>query len=140
MCFVETYNFRMATFIDDQVGTGWTPGSHTHFRLTAAWLPTANVGLFQEAVRKLRKSLGLRTDYEFKFSKTHHCPDWRIAFFNRALELGLRFSGYAFDKRRIRPGSVEPFVFHQVCATSLAVHLRSSCRFQPASGDLSENK
>jgi len=111
----------MATFIDDQGGTGWTPGSHTHFRLTAAWLPTANVRLFQEAVRNLRKSLGLRTNYEFKFVKTHNRPDWRISFYKLAGEFGLQFTACAFNKARIRPGSVSPFVFYQVAATVLAV-------------------
>ena len=48
----------MATFIDDQGGTGWTPGSHTHFRLTAAWLPTANVDAFKQGVVNLRAQLG----------------------------------------------------------------------------------
>jgi Protein of unknown function (DUF3800) len=118
----------MATFIDDQGGTGWTPGSHTHFRLTAAWLPTAKVGLFQESVRNLRRHLARRYDYEFKFSNTHQRPEWRTAFYKLAMEFGLRFTACAFDKRRIRAGSVTPFVFHQVCATVLAVHLRATYR------------
>jgi Protein of unknown function (DUF3800) len=121
-----SYNARMATFIDDQGGTGWTPGSHTHFRLAAAWIPTANVSPFKAGVRSLRQEFGLRVDYEFKFSKTHHRPDLRTSFFNLALELGLHFTACSFDKRRIQPGSVDPFIFHQVCAVSLAVHLRST--------------
>ena len=118
-----TYNSRMATFIDDQGGTGWKPGSHTHFRLTAAWLPTSNVVPFQEAVRNLRKALGIRIDYEFKFAKTHNCPEWRTNFYNLAMEFGFRFTACAFNKRRIRAGSVAPFVFQQVCATVPAVNL-----------------
>jgi hypothetical protein len=118
----------MATFIDDQGGTGWTPGSHTHFRLTAAWLPTANVSLFQQAVRSLRRHLGRRVDYEFKFSRTHHRPKWRTAFYKLAMDYGLRFTACALNKKRIDPGSVEPFVFHQVCATALAVNLRATYR------------
>lgn len=114
----------MATFIDDQGGTGWTPGSHTHFRLAAAWLPTANVGPFKAGVQSLRRELSLRADYEFKFSKTHNNPEWRSKFYGLALDLGLRFTACGFDKLRIRPGSVEPFTFHQVCAVALAVHLR----------------
>ena len=118
----------MATYIDDQGGTGWTPGSHTHFRLTAAWLPTANVGLFQAAVRNLRKAIGVRVDYEFKFAKTHNRSEWRTSFYKLAMEFGLRFTACAFDKRRIRAGSVTPFVFHQVCATVLAVYLHETYR------------
>lgn len=116
----------MATFIDDQGGTGWTPGSHTHFRLAAAWLPTANVVPFQQSVQNLRRLIGRRADYEFKFSKTHHCPEWRTSFYNLALKFGLRFTVCAFDKARVQPGSVEPFMFHQVCATVMAVHLRAT--------------
>ena len=116
----------MATFIDDQGGTNWKRGSHTHFRLTAAWLPTVNVGSFQEEVRQLRIVLGRRTDYEFKFSNTHHRPEWRTSFYNLAMKFGLRFTSCAFNKRRILAGSVGPFVFHQVCATSLAAHLRAT--------------
>ncbi len=95
-------NSRMATFIDNQGGTNWKRGSHTHFRLTAAWLPTANVGSFQEEVRNLRKVLGHRIDYDFEFSNTHHRPEWRSSFYNLALKFGLRFTTCAFDKRRIR--------------------------------------
>jgi hypothetical protein len=120
------YNSCMATYIDDQGGTGWTPGSHTHFRLTAAWLPTPNVAPFKEAVQNLRKTLGCRLDYEFKFSKTHNRPEWRSAFYNLALDFGLRFTACGFDKKRIRVGSVEPFLFHQGCATVLATHLRAT--------------
>lgn len=65
-------------------------------------------------------------DYEFKFSKTHTRQDLRTGFFKLALEMGLRFTACSFDKRRIRPGSVDPFTFHQVCAVSLAVHLRQT--------------
>jgi len=118
----------MATFIDDQGGTGWTPGSHTHFRLTPAWLPRANAGPFQEAVRNLRTALGRRPEYEFKFSKTHNRPEWRTSFYKLAMDFGLRFTACAFDKRRIRAGSVAPPMFYQVCATVLATHLRATYR------------
>ena len=118
----------MATYIDDQGGTGWTPGSHAHFRLAAAWLPTQNVRPFQEAVRKVRKRLGVRADYEFKFVKTHHCPEWRTILYNLAKDFGLRFAACGLDKTQIRVGSVEPFMFHQVCATVLATCLRTTYR------------
>jgi len=116
----------MATFIDDQGGTGWRPGSHLHFRLAAAWLPTTNVGPFKAGVQALRAYLGVRADFEFKFSKTHNRPEWRTPFYNLALGLGLHFTACSFDKRRIRPGSVTPLVFHQVAAVSLAAHLRAT--------------
>lgn len=116
----------MAILIDDQGGTGWTPGSHTHFRLAAAWLPTAHIPLFQAGVRRLRQTLGLRAGYEFKFSKTHNCPEWRNQFYGLAKEFGLRFTACSFNKRLIRPGSVCPYLFYQVAATVLAVNLRET--------------
>jgi hypothetical protein len=118
----------MATFIDDQGGTDWKPGSHTHFRLTAAWLPTLNVVPFQEAVRDLRKAFGLRENYEFKFVKTHRRPELRSRFYALAGDFGLRFTTCALDKKRIRPGSIEAFTFHQICATVMAVNLRKTYR------------
>jgi hypothetical protein len=99
-----------------------------HFRLAAAWLPTANLVPFRDCVRDLRKTLGRRDDYEFKFSKTHDRPDWRTEFFKLALGFGLRFTACAFDKRRIQPGSVTPFAFHQTCAVVLATNLRDTYR------------
>lgn len=122
------YIARMATFIDDQGSTGWAPGAHTHYRLAAAWLPTANVRPFQEGVRALRGELGVRKDFEFKFAKTHDRPHWRTSFYRLAMDLGLKFRACAFDKNRIRPGSVAAVLFHQGCALSLAVHLRATYR------------
>src|SRR5204862_4243733 len=97
----------MATFIDDQGGTGWAPGSHLHFRLAAAWVPTGNVRPFQEAIRQLRQTLCVREDYEFKFTNTHNWPDCWQQFYRLAMDLGLKFTACSFNKTRIRPGSVE---------------------------------
>jgi len=118
----------MATFIDEQSGTSWTPGSHPHFRLAAAWLPTQNVSVFQDEVRQLRRVLGVRSDFEFKFAKTHQRPDWRFRFYNLSIDLGLKFAACAFDKNRIVPGSYTSSQFYQAGATVLAADLCATNR------------
>ncbi len=70
--------------------------------------------------------MGLRADYEFKYSKTHNYPERRSPFYGLAIDLGLRFTVCAFDKLRITLGSVEPHMFHQICAVSMAAHLRTT--------------
>jgi len=116
----------MATFIDDQGGTGWKPGSHNHFRLTAVWLPTPETEVFRDSVRAFRRRLQIRSDYEFKFSETHSRPEWRRGFFAVALQHDFRFTTCAYDKNRIAPGSIEAAEFHWGCATALAAYLRGT--------------
>jgi Protein of unknown function (DUF3800) len=116
----------MATFIDDQGGTGWKPGSHDHFRLTAVWLPTPNVEAFKNSIRALRKKLHIRSDLEFKFSKTHSRPQWRQCFYQVALQYHFRFTACCYDKNRIASGSIEAPEFHWGCATALAAYLRET--------------
>jgi len=115
----------MATFIDEQGGIGWKPGSHRHFRLTAVWLPTPRVEAFAESIRELRRQLHLKTDFEFKFAETHDRPEWRIPFYQTAINCGFFFTTCSYDKTRIIPaGSIEKDEFFWGCATTLAAYLR----------------
>ncbi len=131
----------MATFIDDQGGTGWKPGSHNHFRLTAVWLPTPNVERFRDAIRALRRRLHIRSDFEFKFSKTHSRPQWRQGFYDAAIQYGFRFTACCYDKNRVAPpGSIEAPEFHWGCAATLAAYLRGTYLQAEAAKGLAEKK
>jgi hypothetical protein len=130
----------MSTFIDDQGGTGWKPGSHPHFRLSAVWLPTPDVEAFQDSIRVLRKRLHIRSGLEFKFSQTHSRPEWRNAFYQAALQYEFRFTACSYDKKRIDPGSVEASEFHWGCATALAAYLRGTYLRAEAAKGVAEKK
>jgi hypothetical protein len=116
----------VSTFIDEQGGTGWKPGSHSYFRLTAVWLPTSEVEAFKDSIRALRRSLHISSDLEFKFAHTHTRLEWRHAFFEAALKYDLRFTACCYDKNHIAPGAIEASEFHWGCATALAAYLRGT--------------
>ena len=115
----------MSTFIDDQGGTGWKAGSHTHFRLTAVWLPTPDVEAFKDSILRLRKRLHIRSDLEFKF--TDSLPAGMAErFLPGALEYEFPLHGLRDDKKRIESGSIDMPEFHWGCATALAAYLRET--------------
>jgi Protein of unknown function (DUF3800) len=115
----------MPTFIDESGDTGWKPGSLPYFRMAAVWLPTQEVvEACRQSIRTVREQLGLRKDFEFKFSLTHRHPQRRQAFFEAALQHEFRYVVCVYDKTRLQPGSVATAEFHWGCAVVLATHLR----------------
>jgi Protein of unknown function (DUF3800) len=90
----------MPTFIDESGDTGSTRnGGKPYFRLAAVWVPTHGTAeVFRRKIRELRRTLGLRQDYEFKFAKTHYHPEQRKAFLEVALSDEFRFAVSLIDK------------------------------------------
>ena len=115
----------MPTFIDESGDTGHRKHSKPYFRLAAVWMPTLRVAEdFREAVRKLRPTLPIRADYEFKFVKTHTIPAVREKFFQTALTFPFYFAACCIDKEAGHWRIASSQEQHWAAATSLAVHLR----------------
>lgn len=92
----------MPTFIDESGTTGpYLDPTSRHFRLAAVWVPSlGSTEAIRQEIREVRRVLGLRSDFEFKFSKTWSHPDRRAAFFEAALNHDFRFAFSAIDKGR----------------------------------------
>ena len=90
----------MPTFIDESGDTGRVAGGgKRYFRLAAVWVPNGTVAeMFREAIRGLRRELGLERDYEFKFAKTHRFPERRRAFLDVAIAYDFSFVVSTLDK------------------------------------------
>jgi hypothetical protein len=117
----------MPTFIDESGDTGpCGKGGKPYFRLAAVWVPTLDVAeAFRAAVRQLRHDNGLRTDYEFKYVKTHSQLAQRRAFLDTALQHEFRFTACSIDKTSDDWKPATGQAMHWACATALAVQLRS---------------
>ncbi|AWM39541.1 hypothetical protein GobsT_21210 [Gemmata obscuriglobus] len=118
----------MPTFIDESGDTGRNPDpANCHFRLAAVWIPSHDVAeSFRECVRRARVRLGLRRDYEFKFSKTWSHPEYRAAFFGAAMEHEFRFAVSSLDKRCEQWRTAGKGEFHWASAVYLASSLRTT--------------
>lgn len=116
----------MPTFIDESGDTGRVcDGGKPYFRLAGVWLPTiSEVERLRQRIRLLRHELGVKVDYEFKYTKTHAHPDWRRAFFQAALEHKFRFAVSSIDKTRPEWDTGDGPQQHWACATELAALLR----------------
>lgn len=116
----------MHTFIDESGDTGPVGrGGKPYFRLAAVWVPSfAEAEAFREAVRQLRRDLGLRRNYEFKFANTPTYPERRRAFLSTALAQKFRFAACCIDKTDDYWKDTAGPEQHWACATSLAVQLR----------------
>jgi len=93
----------MPTFIDESGDTGSIEdGGKPYFRLVAVWVATHDeADRFRERVRRLRHELGLKADYEFKYTKMHQ-PAHRRAFFDAAMSCEFRFAVGSVDKTDAR--------------------------------------
>jgi hypothetical protein len=120
----------MPTFIDESGDTGPNPDpDNCHFRLTAVWVPSQEVAeAFREDIRRLRRSSGLRADYEFKFSKTWGHPERREAFFRVAMLHEFRFAASSIDKRAGEWPTADRETFFWASAVALAATLRPTYR------------
>lgn len=118
----------MPTFIDESGDTGLNPDpANCHFRLAAVWVPSHDVAeSFRASVRKAREQLGLRRDYEFKFSKTWSHPEYRSAFFGAAMEHEFRFAVSSLDKRQEQWRTASKEEFHWASTVYIASCLRST--------------
>src|SRR5262249_32906149 len=135
----------MPTFIDKSGDTGWKRDSLPFFRLGAVWLPAHAVEPCRESIRNVRAELGLREDYEFKFTRTASHPERRRRFFSAVRRHDFRFVVCGYDKDRLTRGSMNTAEFHRACAVALAGELRktyeeaerekSAARPKPASLD-----
>src|SRR5437773_11520962 len=108
----------MPTFIDESGDTGQNPDpGNCHFRLAAVWVPSHDVAeAFRACVHRVREALGIRRDYEFKFSKTWTHPAYRAAFFGAAMQHEFRFAVSSLDKRQPRWNGAESRDFHRASA------------------------
>ena len=79
---------------------------------------------FRENVRHLRRERGLRTNYEFKFSKTHSSSERREAFFRTALAQEFRFAVSSIDKTKYGWESACRAEQYWACTTELSALLR----------------
>jgi len=114
------YRIVMPTFIDESGDTGQSEDSKPYFRLAAVWLPEPD--RFREAIRLLKRDLGRRSNFEFKFAKTHSLPDDRRRFFQLAMDLQMRFSVCSITKRGYwRNASSKEL--HWATATSVSVDM-----------------
>jgi hypothetical protein len=118
----------MPTFIDESGDTGQNPDpANCHFRLAAVWVPSHDVAeAFRASVRQVRKVMGLREDYEFKFSKTWSYPDRREAFFQAAMQHEFRFAATSIDKRHEDWRDASSHAYHWATTTHLASSLRQT--------------
>lgn len=116
----------MPTFIDESGDTGpCTDPAHCYFRLAAVWVPNHDeVEAIRAEIRSVRRTLGLRTDYEFKFSKTWRYPDRRAAFFRAALRRDFRFAFAWVDKNHEPWREADKQAIHWATTTELAATLR----------------
>ncbi len=122
----------MPTFIDESGDTGHEPGSASHFRLAAVWVPTHEAAeAFRATIQQLRRNLRLAAGYEFKFAKTGSHPERRQAFFCAALRHPFRFAAVSLDKREGDWRMADRGAIHWACAVSLAVTLRPIYRAEP---------
>jgi len=96
----NSYISSMPTFIDESGDIGSVrSGGKSYFRLAAVWIPTLDdAEYFRDSIRQLRRDLGLRSSYEFKFVSSHHQPERREAFFQTALAHPFQFAVCAIDK------------------------------------------
>ena len=112
----------MPTFIDESGNTGRIKdGGSTHLHLAAVWVPTLNdAELFREKIRRLRRDLGVRDDFEFKFARTHQHPEWRRAFFAEAIAQEFRCAVSSIDKGLDGWNAADGPQLHRACAAELA--------------------
>ena len=114
----------MPTFIDESGDTGpIEEGGAPYCRLAAVWVPTIeDAGLFRQRIQQLRQRLGLRRDFEFKFSKTK--AELVEAFFATALSQEFRFAFGSIDKNEAYWASSHRKEQHWACATEVAAAMR----------------
>ena len=116
----------MPTFIDESGDTGpCADPDHCYFRLAAVWVPShEEAEAIRTEIRGVRVALGLRTDYEFKFSKTWTHPDRREAFFQAAMRREFRFAFAPINKNQPYWREADKQTIHWATATDLAATLR----------------
>jgi hypothetical protein len=114
----------MPTFLDESGDTGHAADSSRHFFLAVVVIPAAAAGPFREAVADLRRGLGVRASYEFKWHLTGFHPDRRRGFFRVAREAGFRFAVCSVDKAGGRwAGAGKGDIYHAT-TTTLAATVR----------------
>lgn len=91
----------MPLFIDESGNTGPVRSPvDRRFFLAGVRLPTiAHATAFTDDANALRKSLGLKESFEFKFTSTGQHPQRRRAFFDLAMRHPFRFAVGWVDKR-----------------------------------------
>ena len=116
----------MPTFIDESGDTGpCADPAHCYFRLAAVWVPSHDEAeAIRAEIRGVRDTLGLRSGYEFKFSKTWSQPDQREAFFRAAMSRDFRFAFASIDKTQPYWREADKQTLHWATATDLAATLR----------------
>ena len=114
----------MPTFLDESGDPGRDPDPRNrHFHLAAVWVPTLDIAAeIRRAVKAARLELGLRSDYEFKFSKTWVHPDRRELFFGHVLRHEFRFAVATVDKHH--PDRSDTEDIYWAAAVLLAATLR----------------
>lgn len=120
----------MPTFIDESGDTGPIDGGgKTYFRLAGVWVGTHDeANEFRDAVRKLRKELGVKASFEFKFFSTANHPERRTAFFELATRFQFRFCVSAIDKRAAAWTKADKDLIYRVTANDLAATFRECYR------------
>lgn len=114
----------MPTFIDESGDTGHGLGAKSYFRLAAVWLPSIDdAEAFRESIRKLRRDLGRKQSYEFKFAKTGDYPDRRRRFFETALQAPFRFAVSSIDKTAPYWRTAPSHEQHWAAATAISVDM-----------------
>lgn len=116
----------MLTCIDESGDTGpCADPAHCYFRLAAVWVPSHDEAeAIRERIREARATLGLRADYEFKFSKTWAYPDRREAFFRAAMRRDFRFAFTSIDKNQPYWREADKQTIYWAATTDLAATLR----------------
>lgn len=89
----------MPTFIDESGDTGQWPLGSSHFRLAAVWLPIKAVEDYRRDMQAWQSSLGLPSEFEFKFAKSARHQERTISYFAKAMEYPFRFAFASIDKR-----------------------------------------
>ena len=118
----------MPTFIDESGDTGSDPiASSAHFRLAAVWVPSAeHAEAIRDGIRSVRQQLKLRTDYEFKYSKTWNYPERRLAFFEAVMNLEFRFAASSIDKSAGDWQHAARYQYFRASGVALSASLRST--------------
>ena len=115
----------MPTYIDESGNTGQVSGGGSpYFRLAAVWVPDElEADEFRWTIRRLRQELGLRREYEFKFSRSHSF-ERRQAFFKAAASRNFRFAVSSVDKTHPDWVEADGPRLHRACVTDLAATMR----------------
>ena len=116
----------MPTYIDESGDTGSYPSSISrYFCLSAVWVRTTQEAVaIRMAIRGTHGECNLRSDYEYKYSKTGNRSERRRSFFEAVMRHDFRFAFGMIDKSLAQFATYNTADCHRHLATEIAASLR----------------